>query len=540
MAERENAALGAESERGASETVSRMAGADSSEPSTVPTGDQRAIVLRPYQERAVSDLRRAIGHGAHRPLLAAPTGGGKTIIAASIVERAVAKGSRVLFLAHRRELIEQAARKLYEAAGLDAGVIMAGYPHRPDQPVQIASVQTLHQRAIRTSAIDAPDADVVIVDEAHRARAQTYQEIIEAYPSAVVLGLTATPCRGDGKGLGNVFDELVETPAVEQMVADGYLVPTVVYAPSTPELTGVETRHGDYVESQLAERVDTPELVGDVVTHWLRLASDRKTVCFATGVQHSVHLRDEFRRNGVVAEHIDGSTPTEEREDILARLSDGRVQVVTNCLVLTEGWDQPDVSCCILARPTKHMGLYRQMVGRVLRPAPGKADALVLDHAGSTHQHGFVEEPVEWTLDTDKRAENKRNQARKTGEAPSLKDCPECGAVRKAGSPCTACGWRPREKADAPEVAEGELSKVERDGTAQRQTHDKGAWFRQLLCIARQRGYKDGWAAHKYREKFGQFPKHRKAPETPSPEVQAWVRSRQIAYAKAKKKKEMA
>ena len=163
--------------------------------------------------------------------------------------------------------------------------------------------------------------------------------------------------------------------------------------PEHPDLTGVRVERGDYMERQLAERMDQAKLIGDIVEHWHRLAGSGKTVVFATGVAHSVHIRDEFLRSGVLAEHIDGTTPTEERDAILARLSRGETEVVTNCMVLTEGWDQPDVSCIVLARPTKHMGLYRQMIGRVLRPAPGKEYALVLDHAGAVFQHGFVEEP---------------------------------------------------------------------------------------------------------------------------------------------------
>jgi superfamily II DNA or RNA helicase len=388
--------------------------------------------------------------------------------------------------------------------------------------------------------MDSPEADIVVVDEAHRARARTYDTILDTYPEAVVVGLTATPCRGDGKGLGNLFEELVETPNIGELVELGHLVPTTVYAPSIPDLTGVKVERGDYVESQLAQRMDDAQLVGDVVTHWHRLASDRQTVVFASGVAHSVHLRDEFRRTGVWAEHIDGSTPTEERDAILARLADGRVQVVTNCNVLTEGWDQPGVSACVLARPTKNMGLYRQMVGRVLRPAPGKSDALILDHAGATFEHGFAEEPVGWTLDTDKRADNPAQTARSQGDAPRLTTCPECGAVRKAGKPCTACAWQPKRKAEAPDVADGELARLDRDGKRKQPEWNKGAFYRQLLQIARERGYKDGWAAHKYREKFGNFPNFTKVPESPSPEVRAWVRSRQIAFAKAQQRQKEA
>jgi superfamily II DNA or RNA helicase len=417
--------------------------------------------LRLYQ---LDLIERLDATPEQRELLVAPTGSGKTVIAAEIIRRAIARGERVLFLAHRRELIAQAHAKLY-VLGIDAGIIQAGFEPRPEQTVQVASIQTLWARAYRGSRMEPPPANLVVVDEAHHVRAKTYQGILDSYPEAVIIGLTATPCRGDGRGLGNVFDALTECPSIQELIDFGFLVPTKVYAPSTPDLTGVRVERGDYMERQLAERMDQAKLIGDIVEHWHRLAESGKTVVFATGVAHSVHIRDEFLRSGVLAEHIDGTTPTEERDAILARLSRGETEVVTNCMVLTEGWDQPDVSCIVLARPTKHMGLYRQMIGRVLRPAPGKEYALVLDHAGAVFQHGFVEEPVLWTLDQDRRAENPVQAARSKQEAPGLTTCPECSAIRTSGQPCPACGWRPQPKRQAIDVIDGDLAHIARDGT---------------------------------------------------------------------------
>jgi len=195
----------------------------------------------------------------------------------------------------------------------------------------------------------------------------------------VLVGLTATPCRGDGRGLGGIFRLHRRVPAgCRNSSSRSFLLKTRVFAPAEPDLTGVETRVGDYVESQLAERMDRPSLVGDIIGHWHKHGERRKTVCFAVNVPHSLHIRDEFVRSGVRAEHIDGSTPKAERDAVLARLASGATEIVTNCMVLTEGWDMPEVSCCILARPTRKMGLYRQMVGRVLRPAPDKFNAIVL------------------------------------------------------------------------------------------------------------------------------------------------------------------
>ena len=296
---------------------------------------------------------------------------------------------------------------------------------------------------------------------------------------------------------------------------------------------------GDYVESELAQRVDTAKLVGDIVEHWHRLGQGRRTVCFTVNVAHSVHIRDEFRRAGAMAEHIDGSTPLEERKNILTKLARGSVDIVCNCMVLTEGWDRPEASCLILARPTKSLGLYRQMVGRVLRPADGKTDALILDHAGAVFAHGFPDDDVCWTLHEDRRAENQAHSARGQYNAPALTTCPECHAVRFEGRPCSICGWHPVTKPKRIDIADGELSQVDHLRNTRPTEWPRAeqlAFYRQLRGIGQHRGYKPGWAANQFRERFGRFPPwgwNNMEPLAPSPAVASWVRSRMIAYAKS-------
>jgi DNA repair protein RadD len=341
----------------------------------LPTMERGKVSLRDYQIKAIEQLDKA-----QRALFVLPTGGGKTVIAAGLIDQAVARNERVLVLTHRREILTQTSRAL---ATVDHGVIQAGLALDLGPPVQVASVQTLHARAMRRNKIPLPSADLVIIDEAHHVRARTWSGILAQYPRARIIGLTATPCRGDGRGLGNTFDELIEGPQVAELIAQGYLVKTRYFAPSTPSLKGVETRKGDYVVSQLSRRMNTDELVGDVVTQWIKHAEDRKTIAFAVDVEHSIHIRDEFCKAGIVAEHIDGSTPKIERDAILDRLRSGETCVVSNCMVLTEGFDCPDVGCIVLARPTRQLGLYRQMAGRGLRPAMGKNDLIMLDHSGA-------------------------------------------------------------------------------------------------------------------------------------------------------------
>lgn len=496
-------------------------------------------VLRPYQTQVIAAFWRAVDAGQRRILLVAPTASGKTVIARAIVEQARRDRWGSLFLAHRREILTQTSKKLRP---IPHGVIWPGGQPRPLEMVQVASVQTLHRRAIKAATMELPEAELVIVDESHHIVAKSYRSIIERYPKAILLGLTATPSRGDGRGLGNVFQTMIQCPQVGDLIELGFLVPTRVYAPVDPDLRGVRVRQGDYVEADLADRLDRPQLVGDIVTNWIKYGQRRKTVCFATNVRHSIHIRDEFVASGVRAEHIDGSTPMDERDATLARLASGELDVVTNCMVLTEGWDMPVLGCIILARPTKQMGLYRQMIGRGLRPAPDKSDCIVIDHSGATFRLGFAEDFIEWTLDPDHKAENPTHAVRDGDQpgGPKIVECRECGTARVGGMACLTCGYLPAPPPRAVGVIDGDLGLVDCSRRAQPSPDDlrtRDEWHGMLASIAAERGYKPGWVAHQYRKKFGEWPPHgeRPVPVEPSLEVRRWVRSRMIAFTRRRK-----
>jgi superfamily II DNA or RNA helicase len=409
--------------------------------------------------------------------------------------------------------------------------------------VQVASVPTLLARGIRRETMALPPADLGIIDECHHTPAASYRDIVAAYPDTRWVGFTATPERGDGRGLGGFFDALIEGPQVAELIALGHLVGTRVYAPSKPDLAGVETRQGDYVTAQLDDRMNTARLVGDIVQHWCKHGEARKTTVFAVSVGHSVHIRDAFLEAGVRAAHIDGKTPEDERDATLAQLATGEIQVVTNCMVLTEGWDCPDVGCIVLARPTKKMGLYRQMVGRGLRPADGKRDCIVIDHAGAVFRHGFAEDHVEWTLDPDNRATNTSAADHSAPAEPGSRivECSNCGALRTAGQPCGACGFKPEPRPRYVATVDGDLGLVDRQRRAKPAEWDRAErqdFYQQLAGIAAEHpDWRDSWPSMKFKEKFGAFPPwawRDLEPKAPTTETRAWVRSRYVAWRKSR------
>ena len=497
--------------------------------------------LRPYQRDCIDKLRERVIAGKRRLLLYMPTGGGKTVVAAEIIRLALEKGNPSLFLCHRRELVFQASNKLTDIE-LPHGIILAGTPRNQDDLVQVASVQTLHSRAAQRKVMAPPPAALVIVDECHHATARTWLEILEMYPDAVVIGLTATPIRRDGNGLGTFFQEIVEAPSVQEMIDLGYLVPPEYYTPVVPDLAGVRITHGDYVGADLEAVMDKPKLVGDIVDHINRLAKDRKILVFASGVAHSLHIAKQLTEAGFKAAHIDAKTPKEERDTIFADFHRGNLQIICNCQIATEGVDIPSVSAIVLAQPTKSLGQYLQRVGRGLRPLDNKKDCLILDHAGCYHEHGPINQNFEWVL-SGKREKKGLNGPATIGK-PSSITCsnPQCGYVFSKSPVCPRCGTPiPQKQGKDMGFVDELLAKVDSSGKAKKADRlpiDQGAFYRGLLHIALSRGYAKGWAAHTYREKFGAWPKPTfgDKPVYPSPEVLSFVRHKQIRYAKGRER----
>lgn len=495
------------------------------------------LVLRPYQTAAVEALRAALRGGARRILLMSPTGSGKTETAMEIIRGAVEKKKRVTFLANRVHLIEQTSRR-FDKAGIDHGVIQSTNSRAEYMPVIVASIQTVARRGL-------PETDLIIIDEAHGvAGSKEFRQVIMQRKDVPVIGLSATPwSKGLGKHYqelgGALFEQLVTATTIPELIADGYLVDADIYAPGEPDLTGVKVTAGDYNEKQLGEAVDKPELIGDIVSHWLKLADGLPTVCFATNIAHSKHIVSQFQAVGVAAEHIDCYTDDTERTDTLGRVARGETLVISNVGILTEGWDFPACRVMILARPTRSMIRYIQMAGRVLRPSAGKDRALILDHSGTCKRLGFPTDEIHTELDDGK---PKSASERKERIEPLPKACPACHFMKAPKvQACPACGFKPERQSEV-EVADGELTLMKKSAKHVKKDiaerfGSKQEVYSMLRGMASWSGYAEGWVGHKYRSVFGVWPKGlERIEKEPSPELQRWVMSQNIKFAKGKER----
>lgn len=461
-----------------------------------------AIALYAHQEDALSKIKHAYRRGASSVLLVMPTGAGKTLTFSKATALAAAKGRRVLLLAHRRELIGQISNALARW-NVAHGLIAAGKPET-GHPVQVASIPTLVRRIYPGKY----RFDLVVIDEAHHAVAGSgLGQILADQADAKRLGVTATPCRLDGKGLGvgagGYFDALVSGPTVLELIEQGYLAPPIVYAPPegrTPDLRALKVRMGDYVAKELEAAMDNAPLTGDAVAHYASICPGQPALAFCVTVAHAEHVAAQFRAAGYTAAALSGDTPDEARDRMIRDLGEGRLQVLTSCNVVSEGTDIPVVSAAILLRPTASYALAMQQMGRVLRVSPGKEKAWILDHAGNTRRHGLPTEPQLWTLQGRKKREGKGGDA----ERDRVKSCPNCRAVLAlATRTCPECGHEFRIEEVSPAASMEELEAVDAVEVARQRRKEvqQAQSLEALKAIGKARGYKPGWAYHEWRER---------------------------------------
>lgn len=499
---------------------------------------------RAYQAEAIERVREILRkRPTARILCVLSAGGGKTIVAAKFIESAVKKGRKPLFVAHRRELISQPFDRFIRA-GLDPeqiGIILAGVElpsrrkrptkpiddmtaseiweaharRRPAAPIQIGSIDTIAARKL------VPESDLVFVDEAHHAVAKKYVDLLALYRDVPVVGLTATPMRADGRGMNEVFDELVVIREPHQLREAGYLCDATAFSTrEVADLSGLKVgRSGDYSAEEIEEVMDKPELVGDIVRHWLQRANGVSTIVFAASIEHSRHIVEQFKAAGVKAEHLDGTTALGERWDILKRLATGETTVVSNMGVLTEGFDSPRVKCVVLARPTASESLYIQMVFRGLRPFEGQR-AIILDHGSNivtssgALKHGLPFQERQYSLEP-------RKKKRKTKEEEALAElgieeaeekvrtCPNCMAMYDVKLlACPECFTpAPARKGRHLEQRDGELVVVTEESVRAK------AWESIVKMFLRKNEKRrvplhPNWCKHALRERFGMTWRH--------------------------------
>ena len=436
------------------------------------------IDLRPYQQQLVNEIRGQYQLGRKSVLAVLSTGGGKTYIFSYIAQSAARKGNRVCILVHRAELLEQASRSL-KAMCIPHGLIQAGRGMNLTHAVQVASVGTI---ARRLHLLPRDFFQLVVVDEAHHTTAGTWSNVVDHFHTAHLLGVTATPIRGDGRGLGEHYESMVQGPTAAWLTDNGFLAQAKVLAPPGFNGAGLRKRMGDYDTKQAEQRVT--EIHGDCYSHYCRHLSGQTAIAFCCSVAHAEAVADLFRRQGIAAASIDGTMDGPTRRGLLEDLGTGRLKVLTSCALIGEGVDVPSVGGCIMLRPTQSVGLHLQMIGRCLRPSGDKV-AVILDHVGNTLRLGHHLEDREWSLDGVKKRDREK--------APSVKVCPVCFAANPANAQvCCECRHEFRSEVREMKVIPGEL--VELAARARRREQGGATDLESLRELARQRGYKAGWA----------------------------------------------
>lgn len=409
------------------------------------------LTLRPYQHALIAQCRAAMQQGSRRVLLQLPTGGGKTILIAQMLASAAARGKRAWFCVHRKELLDQSVATFIESADIHTGVVAASYPTSPLAPVQVCSVPSLSKRI---GSLLPPD--LVVWDECHHVASRSWSDIAAQFPAALHIGLTATPQRLDGQGLGAHFDTLIQGPSTAALTAQGYLSPYRYFAPTLTDLSAVHRVAGDYNKREAADVMQHSTVVGDAVSHYLQHGNGGRALVFAWSLDASEAIAASFAAAGIAAEHVDGTTSRAARTAALERFRAGTVRVLCNVDLFGEGLDVPAVDAVFLLRPTASLGLYLQQVGRGLRPAPGKSHVRIFDHVNNWQRHGLPDDPRVWSLDGTPRASR--------ASEPMGKRCGVCFGVSRVGATrCALCGAVfPVQAREVTQVA-GELQAVDVD-----------------------------------------------------------------------------
>jgi len=446
------------------------------------------IQLRDYQQRVIDDVSYEFQQGKNRICATLPCGAGKTILSGWMARGTSLAGRRTIFMVHRQELIEQTSATFTDM-GIRHGVIATGAPHDYEPLVQVASVQTLSRRL---DQIPAPD--FIICDECHHVVANTYRKIIDHYPDVKVLGVTATPERLGGKGLGDVFQSLVIGPTVKELIDWGNLSAYQYYAPPSKfNAEEVQVKFGEFVKADLISQVDQNAVIGDIIENYKKLANGMRAICYCVNRSHSEHVAALFNAAGIPAVHIDGETHKSIRSQAIHDFRKNKIKILCNAELLGEGFDVPAMEAVILARPTASLTLYIQQAMRAMRPDPNNPDktAVIIDHVGNVFRHGMPDEDREWSLAVKK----KKTQNRTVG----VKTCPQCFSAHYPSRQCPCCGYvYPVVAREVmPDEQAGKLLKIEDvERKAKRREVGMARTLEDLEQIAIKRGYSMRWVSH--------------------------------------------
>lgn len=433
--------------------------------------------LREYQTDLIERVRDAYRKGYKAPCIVLPCGGGKSVITAEIAKQTTRKENNVLFLIHRRELRDQIIRT-FSKWGVDMSLC------------DVMMVQTAARRADKLR----PPA-LVITDENHHCLASSYKAIYEEFPKARFVGVTATPVRLNGDGLGDVNDVLIQGVSAKWLIENNFLAPYDYYAPSVSDLTGIKISHGEYAAGDIEKLLAKNTVFGDIIGYYKKLAAGKQAVCYCASIRHSEEMAAAFRKAGVEAAHIDGTTPLAERGKIIDDFRRGALDILCNVDLISEGFDIPDCECAILLRPTKSLTLYIQQSMRCMRYKPGKR-AVIIDHVGNYARFGMPDDDRSWTLD-------KKDKKQHTHEAENpvgAKMCPHCFAVFPPSPKCPYCGFIFPKTERELDAANAELEKIE-GFKLDFSTPDECKSYSELLSFAKKRNYKPGWAYYQAKQR---------------------------------------
>jgi superfamily II DNA or RNA helicase len=432
--------------------------------------------LREYQHKLIIDIKKQLKLGHKKICAVAPCGSGKSLISANIAASATKKGNRVLFLVHRKELCEQ-IKSTFDKCKVDFNLC------------NISMVQTVVRHLDKE-----PTPTIIIQDESHHSMANSYKKIYDHFSDAVLLGFTATPIRLNDGGLGEIYNSLVGNISIKWLIDNKFLASYKLFSKKLADTSKLHVRAGEYKKDEVNSLMEDNCIYGDTIKNYKLLADRKKTIVYCSSIKSSIETADAFNESGIIAKHLDGTTPQPEREEAVQNFRDNKIQVLCNVDLFSEGFDIPDCECVILLRPTKSLTLYIQQSMRAMRYKEGK-EAIIIDHVGNCFEHGLVDEEREWSLESKK----------KKDKEVKIKECPICYAVMKPNEKiCPNCGYifqtQERKEKKVIDIELEEVTALNILANKPYNYYTRIKTLKKLIQFAKAKGFKSGWILHKIPE----------------------------------------